>query len=447
MICKEEKRRSLPEFSLHDLSGPMYGLFGAELSLRSRSDEPKAITHITNLGDLGQVWPHIPKLENGQHQRSPIAGTGVGLDEQASILPSRAEALERYCSSVYQKEQFVTASADELGREAIDLEAIPRCSEAELSHPRCPLVAPNKKAKYRWIRGLSLLTGQIVYIPAVMVYLYTGFLSRDERICVQISTGCAAHSSLERALISAILEVVERDAIAITWLQKLSLPRIEFDQIPSGLVPHWEAYQRSSKELEYLFFDATTDIGISTVYGLQVSRANDRFRTLVSCSANLDPVVAIAKVMNDMAASREAFRVPRHIPDRPEDCDQLFDGASYMAQTDQARAFEFLLRSLEKKRLSEMASFGIEREREALRVVLAQVQSKGLAVYAIEISTDEALRAGMRVVRVIIPGLQPFSFHYRAQYLGHPRLYQAPKSMGYRALQEEQLNRWPQPFA
>jgi len=51
------------------------------------------------------------------------------------------------------------------------------------------------------------------------------------------------------------------------------------------------------------------------------------------------------------------------------------------------------------------------------------------------------------VVRVIIPGLQPLSFHYRARYLGHPRLYEAPALMGYPVLREEDLNGWPQPFA
>ena len=438
---------STSEFTLNDLAGSIHGLFGAELSLRSKSDEPAAFTHVTNLGDLGQVWSHIPKMDDGQHHRSAVVGTGTGLKEQDSVLPSRAEALERYCSYVYQKEQFITASADELGHAALDLAAIPRCSDTELSHPRCPLAAPSRKARIRWVRGLSLLTGQLVYIPAVMVYLYTGFVTRDERICVQITTGCAAHTSLERALISGILEVVERDAIAITWLQKLSLPRIELEEIPPGLGAHWKAYQRASSELEYVFFDATTDLGISTVYGLQVSRVNDRVTTLVSCSASLNPVTAIAKVMADMAACRESFRIPRSVPDRAEDCEQLFHGASYMAQKDKARLFDFLLDSVSRRTLNELPSFEIEDERKALKAILALLRSGGVTAYAVELSTDEALRAGMRVVRVIIPELQPFSFHYRAQYLGHPRLYNAPKLMGYSVLEESKLNRWPQPFA
>jgi ribosomal protein S12 methylthiotransferase accessory factor len=83
---------------------------------------------------------------------------------------------------------------------------------------------------------------------------------------------------------------------------------------------------------------------------------------------------------------------------------------------------------------------------EALKVVLKRLRELRFDVYAADVSTDEAIRYGMRVVRVIVPALQPLSFHYRARYLGHPRLYEAPRRMGYRAWSERQLNHWPQPF-
>jgi ribosomal protein S12 methylthiotransferase accessory factor len=435
-----------PELTLHDLAGPLNGLFGAEHSLQSRIDEPQATTRITNLGDLGYVWPHIPKLALDPYHNAAVAGVGGGLEEEVRIVRSRAEALERYCACVYSEDQFIEASANELGGQAIDLEIIPRCSVVELSHPRCPLVAPNKGARIRWVKGVSLLTGRLGYIPAVMVYLYAGFLNRDERICLPITTGCATHNSLERALISGILEVIERDAIALTWLQKLSLPRIEFEKFPPELAKHWEAYQSCSRELKYLFFDATLDLGIPTVYGLQVSGARGRFAVHVSCSASLDPIAAVAKVTSDMAASREAFRIPRRSPNRPEECEHLFDGASFMLQHGTEDAFGFLLDGAKRKKLSGLTGISGP-DTEALKVILDRLRARSLEVYAVELSTDEALRAGMRAVRIIVPGLQPFSFHHRARYLGHPRLYDAPKRIGYPVLSEPDLNPWPQPFA
>lgn len=425
---------------------PSGGLFGGQTRFRAHSDEPRIITQVVGLGAVGQVWGHI-KSPGTPGGRVSLEGVGTGLDDREALRSAQAEALERYCTAVYTKDQFLTATADELGTEALDLDTIPRCSETELAHPRCPLVAPDKRAPIRWVRGLSLLDGRLVYLPAVMVYLYTGFVTPGERICVQITTGCAAFTSIERALLAGILEVVERDALSITWLQKLSLPKIEIDHLPQAIGRYWDCYQRSSRELEYTFFDASTDIGVPTVYGLQVSPANKRATTLVSCSTELDPTVAIAKVMREMAACRIAFRRPRQIPKRWDEFTDLFHGATYMAQASQASAFDFLLCSGRKRHLSDIPSLECGSDKQNLAHILGLLQCKGLDVYAIELSTDEALRSGTRVVRILIPGLQPFSFHYCARYLGHQRLYEAPKLMGYPVLREQEINHWPQPFA
>jgi ribosomal protein S12 methylthiotransferase accessory factor len=409
---------------------------------RAEGDEPKVLIQTVQFGDLGEMCPNI-------RGGSPagVAGAGTGLNEEQALLPAIGEAVERYCASVYKQEQFITATAAELGQRALDLDTIPRCSSTELSHPKCRLVPPDKNAPIRWIEGISLFDGRRVFLPVVMVYLYVGFASRAERIYYPISTGCAAHVSLERALLNAILEVIERDAISIVWLQKMPLSRLEIDCLPPPLAAYWERYQHSSKELDYILFDATTDVGVPTVYGLQVSRTNPTFTTLVNCSTTLDPADAVVKVIRDMASGRIVFRHPQIIPESWDDFTGTAHGAAYMAKPEQSRAFDFLLESRSTRSISQMRSLSRNDEKQDLQTILGLLRRKGLNVYAVELSTDEALRAGMRVVRAVIPGLQPVGFDYRARYLGHQRLYDAPKQMGYPVYAEEDLNPWPQPFA
>jgi ribosomal protein S12 methylthiotransferase accessory factor len=67
--------------------------------------------------------------------------------------------------------------------------------------------------------------------------------------------------------------------------------------------------------------------------------------------------------------------------------------------------------------------------------------------YAVDLTTDEAVREGLRVVRVVAPQLQPLSFQYRARFLRNARLYKVPQAMGYPPKGEAELNSWPQPFA
>ena len=424
------------------------GMFRHVSYAYSFGDEPRFIAQILEVGDTSATQLGQADALGMRRHRPPMHTFGTGVTESETLLPALGEAFERYSTCVHTADQFVFASAEELGRDALDLDIIPRLSKAELLHPRCPLVEPTKKLPLRWVRGISLLDNRVVYLPAPMVFLYTGFASSAERVCIQITTGCAAHTSLERALLGAICEVVERDAISLTWLQKLPLPRIDVDCMPPQLATCWKLYEQSCNDLEYLFFDATLDIGIPTIYALSVARANRQVTTLVACATALNAPEALAKVIRDLFQIRVAFRKPRPIPASWDEFTDFFHGAAYMARGEHTGAFDFLLRQNHRRPLSEIAPVDNEEDvAQSLSAVLSLFRRRGIDVYAVDLSTDECVRAGIWAVRVIIPSLQPLGFFYRARYLGHSRLYEAPERMGYPVHSEARLNYWPQPFA
>lgn len=430
---------------LHSLLQSHGGLFvGAPVTYLDK-DELSISVRTARAGNAATLWPEIGKRSKAA---LGIQGSGSGLDADAALIPALAEGLERYCAAVARSEQFTWATAEELGNDALDLDTIPRCSVNELAHPKCPLTLPDKCARIRWVRALSLLDGRIVYVPAVMVYSHIGIASPGERFWLAISTGCAAHSSYSRALLRAIYEVIERDAISITWLQKLRLPEIIVDHCSISLEPYWHRYRDGSTDVDLHFYNATLDFGAPTVYCLQIARHSKLKTTLVSCSTALSFDLAIAKTMADVAALGVAFRRPRNIPRDWDEFADIMHGAAYMARAEQAGAFEFLLGGGQQQKLSELSgNQGELDESAAFARIVASLEQRRFATYVVDLSTDEAIRSEMRVVRAIIPGLQPVSFRHRARYLGHPRLYDAPARMGYPGLREEDLNFWPQPFA
>jgi ribosomal protein S12 methylthiotransferase accessory factor len=133
------------------------------------------------------------------------------------------------------------------------------------------------------------------------------------------------------------------------------------------------------------------------------------------------------------------------VPDSWDDFTDLLHGATFMAKAQSASAFEFLTQTKAIIRLSEIQN--AQPMDTALQPTLNKLKQKSLDAYAVDLSTDEAIRSGMRVVRVIIPELMPLSFRYRARFLGTPRLYAAALAMGYSSYSEDELNSWPQPFA
>jgi ribosomal protein S12 methylthiotransferase accessory factor len=417
------------------------GLFRGTRLLLPRDDQPQFVSISADLGDVGAAWPEIAKRCGVNHR---IGAYGCGLDEASALVPSLAEGLERYSTAIYHERQFRWATTEELGADALDLDTLPRCSSAELRHPKCPLLLPGKSARIRWVQGISLLDGSLKYIPAILVYSHIGYAAPGERFWTPISTGCAAHATYDQALASAIREVIERDAISIIWLQRLPLPRIVVDRVPGELSDYWARYRAASADLTYHFFDATTDIGVPTVYSLEVANWDARTTTLVACASAPTLTQAIAKVMCDMASVRIAFQEEHAVPASWDDFTDMFHGSTLMARAESKSAFDFLLDTPSSKHLSKCdsaPSFA------SLGSLIGRLRELKLEAFAVDLSTDEALQAGMRVVRVILPALQPLSFRYRARFLGHRRLYEAPARMGYQSLSEECLNPWPQPFA
>jgi ribosomal protein S12 methylthiotransferase accessory factor len=439
-VTTEVAQRNTGTGGLRNLVSPLGGLVNHVLQLPVEPSSPPLAVFSADLGDVSTVLP----LLCGPDCLGALDGTGTGVDPERAGIVAIAEALERYANCVYDERQFRWATADELGAGALDPDSLPRCSPAELADPACPVALPDRSAPMRWIRGLNLRTGEPCWVPAVLVFMH--FPAHGaERITNPISTGAAAHPDPATAVSGALCEVIERDAISLTWLHQLALPRIELDTVG----PHLRRYLDviADRDMTIHLFDATTDVGIPTVYGVSIAPDHPSCRTVVSCATSLDPQTAAAKAICETVSVRIALRDEQPPSDDVRTFTGVSDGAAYMCAPERAEAFDFLLSSPARRRLSEMPTLSTGDPTADLRLVCSRLADCDMDAYLVDLTTDEALRAGMTVVRAIVPGLQPLTFHYRARFLGHPRLYRAPARMGYPTRSEAELNAWPQPFA
>jgi len=318
------------------LASPPAGIFSRPFDIYARGERPRI--------SISRIRANLTRLAmpSGIHCAPKVQAGGTGLTHEDAHLPAISEALERYCTSVYSENQFLLASAANMEWNCVDLDSVPRCSATELAHPRCPLIAPSKETPIRWVKGVELTGKEIRYVPAIMVYSHLREVLPAERFWFPISTGCAAHFDLNKALINAIFEVIERDAISVTWLRELHLPKIVIDKIPAELAQHWDLYLNSSSTVKYDFYNATTDLGIPTVYGLRIAPYSEHARTLVACSTASTTAEAMRKVLCDLISLSTVFKRPLEHPDRPEDCRDLTHGAAYMAHAKHEESFNFL---------------------------------------------------------------------------------------------------------
>lgn len=424
----------------------LHSFEGGLVQYASEISEPSEETHIfaTSMGKLEALHPNIRRL-GSQETGVELGGAGGDANPRMARAIAIVESVERYSSCVPPKD-LLWATYNSVKRDAVDIDLLPKCSSIELSDPQALATAFNKQEPVRWTWAKDLRSGEKLLIPAVLVWLHLPPITASERAWMQVSTGCAAHTTIEQALVNAICEVVERDAIALTWLQRLQLPRIEL----KGTDPRIAEIERdiAATGRKYQFFDATTDVGVPTVYCLDVDPVDEELRTVVMAAADLDPVHAVAKIVRETRSSRYALRNAAPPPPNVEDFTHVFHGAKLLGQARFESKFSFLnSREGAPKSLSElMVNAGVT-PNDKLTWLIQRLSDAGYTVLASDISTAEAHQVGIHVVRVVIPELMPLSFVHRVRYLGHPRLYEAPLKMGLRSFSETELNPLPQPFA
>ncbi|GAB1641478.1 YcaO-like family protein [Krasilnikovia sp. MM14-A1259] len=442
----DETRSTVPEGlrRLDRIVGP-YGLVGQVNRLPIQPGEPRFPIYAASLGDIAQVIPNVAESVGPRGARGQVDGAGGDLHAERAARLCVAEALERYSTCVVPEDQLIWATAEELGNDALPIASLPRCTPQELAHPRAMAVDIDAQAPMRWTRGWSLTEHRPLWMPAVQVWMHLAARSRAERHWNPISTGCATHTDLKQALVNAICEVVERDSIALTWYQRLPLPRIEFDEVPATVRPYLDRSRAS--QVETVFFDATTDLGIPVIYSIDLTPDNPVLGQLVMCNAALNPADSVSKILRESASSRIAMQSSRKVPDTIDEFVSVYHGAAYMGTPQRRPDFSFLLDNARRRRFTDLPNLSSGDADTDLQLLIGRLADAGCDVVAIECTTDEARDVGFRVVRVIIPQLMPLSFTYRARYLAHPRLYTAPAAMGHRVLSAEEINPLPQPFA
>ncbi|MCF2125865.1 YcaO-like family protein [Strepomyces sp. STD 3.1] len=356
-----------------------------------------------------------------------------------------AEAAERYVGLDVRNEERITASARDLADECLEVERFPRCSDAEYAHPQCPVIPFEPEAAIRWTSGLDLISRQHVWVPAVSACYGLANPLPAELFTPRISTGFAVHTDPLEAVVRGVLEVIERDANAVLWLQQLPLPILD----PAGLdhqvmqLVEWGRVRFMQVHL----FDATSDLGVPTVYCLLCCPHDQRASRVVGAGSARDLATAAHK------AILEAMSTPPLIHFTPESEDDRSpagkraagDTARYLGRAEHSHAFDFLLHGPDRPAAPSRAPLPTD-PLDALNVLISRLADAGMRPVAVDRTTTELADVGLSAVNVVIPDLQPMSLDPLAQFTAHPRLYDAPARMGYRALPLEELNPWPQPL-
>jgi ribosomal protein S12 methylthiotransferase accessory factor len=403
-------------------------------------DEPRFV-HFLSTASNTEAFGFLPNFGNNG---------GVGLSAKVAIAKALGEAVERYCSAMFRYDDLLWSSYRELTVPATQPESFALYSEAQYSVPSFAWRPFREQTRVAWIAGRSLVSGHEVLVPAAFVFVpyhYQRHLG-DTPVAQPISTGLACGSTLEDATLSALCEVVERDAFTTTWQATLRRPRISIGSLPDPLPDVLARYHAVGLDVHLV--DLTTDVGCPVVLSVAEGFADTSPALAVAAAAHTDPATAALKSLEELAHTRKyAAQVMDYQPPVPVDVEgghPAVDGQRahlgfYCPQESKAAA-RFLWGSESETSLEQVAEHGPT----DIRSLVARVAATGEDVVAVELTTPDIASIGLHVVRVVVPGFHPLQMGHVNRCLGGHRLRRALSGRDGEEFSAFGDNPYPHPF-
>ena len=359
-------------------------------------------------------------LRNGSFGKGSTAEQG-----EASAL---MEAIERY-SGIFQGDEIRTIRrfTDFPAGDAISPNDVLLFSETQLAvnNPdEPPAWTPDlfdPSAEIEWSPVWSLRDGRFKYLPTSILY----FFHRGQGEFLADSNGCAAGNTLEEAIVQGFLELVERDAYAIWWYNRLQRAEVDVGQLDDTYVKELR-YQLAETGRRLWVLDISSDLAIPSFIAITHWMHDSRENIEFGSGSHFDGRIALLRALTEVNQFLSIGLMGGGSGDKSS-----LDGQTPLRLHD----YPFLTPSNKPPLPLELGSkFGRLDVSEQVRACVNLVSKAGLDFLVLDQTRPDI---GVPVVRVVVPGLRHF---YRR--FGPGRLYDVPVKLGLRdrPLSETELN-------
>lgn len=352
----------------------------------------------------GAVW--IAKAEMANSWFSPgwdLVTLGKGVTREAAELSAIGEAVERYTSTTWGR-----AEANEHAGLSIPIESFSHwpnvdCKSAAALLPQHGLVAA----------GESFPSGEKCWLPAAVVFLDHPAPGQEGHYAIPNSNGLGAGFNLETATISALLEVIERDALMRAWRDRRCVGRLQPDSLGDTVVRLLVTLRAAELSCELVLLESAG--GAATVIALLKPNGTKIPRLSVGCAARLDlseaafaatlEAIQVRQALSEMLVNPNIFVKAEALVSRTAIARQPIDHALLYGVNADTTAIQFLVNA---PLISAPCSMA---DRIADSTSLAQsLTGQGYDIYRVDLTTSDIAAMGWRCVRVVSPQLVSLFF-------------------------------------
>lgn len=354
---------------------------------------------------------------------------GKGRTREQARMSAVGEALERYSTQYFGNESVYQASYNEVKDCAVNPWSLISFSENQYLHaaewsrqgPFSVVPRPYQEdIPIDWVKAWSFTEKRLLWIPAAFAY-YHYPRERGGEFFIGNSNGVAGGNCQEEAFLHGLYELIERDAVAVWWYNRLRLPRIDVDAFADGKMRRL-LFQLKNEGFGIDAIDLTNDLGIPVAIVI-ARKGGDRIPCL-GMGCHLDMSVALDRAVSELV--------------------QGIVGAEQMAMFEDTvwkplesrydTCFLHSDESLGTRIPQDYANCSSPDLKDDIAHLLAVLQQHKMDCYFHNLTREEA--GGYSVCRVIVPDLAFFWPRFSCR-----RLYQVPVIMGWtdQPLKESEL--------
>ncbi len=374
---------------------------------------------------------------------------GKGRTEAEAKLSALGEAIERYSAYHWDPRRVRIGLATTGAIAPADCVLYsPKQYADGMPYPRW-----SPEIEISWIEGVDLASNTPVDVPAALTYLVSPTPRREDHVTAITSNGLAAGADLTHAVIGGLQELIERDALMITWLNRLPATLIRTPErgcMAASIIRH---YARYGVIVQLLLL--ATDQAPKVVMAIANNPDPRDAARVIGMGCDLAPAVAVDKAVFELCQARPSMAArmrtanPSGRLTQYEDVRDLDDHPLFHAMPEHAAEFDFLFASGAALSLDDLPVQPQRTPDQVLRHIVDGAVQTGIRPAYADITSTEIVPLGPRAVRCFAPGLQPIHFGHGEARLGARRLFDAPVAWGLRdvPLEETDLNPCPHPMA
>lgn len=391
------------------------GLISTISEIPTSSDEPDVQIYFAELQDPIALIPNRsrPTVEKPQ-------GSGAGLSREDAMWCTIGEAIERYSARLYFKEDITYATADEVEGGRAFLEKVILFSDEEYEKEDTPFNKPEADLVRGWVKAKDLLSHEEIHVPAALTYMGYEANARHEILDKVYSTGLASHTSHERAILSGLYEVIERDAYSSYWLTKTLPLGISQAEVEAHLPP---AFLESCNRVGFDFKVAAlkTDIGVP-VFITFAEVPGGGIASGAACGINVSDAItkSVVECCHTYNWCLEMKRSKEHRSSEHEVL-SFKDHVAWYLEPDRSDAYPWHPSKIETTH-SIPTEWIIGEVEDELTYVLSKIDKAGFRSYFVDLTPQDIKELGFVVTRTFVPGMQPLSAGYGAAHSDTRRL-------------------------